>query len=162
MAEVDVPGGDSMAARLARQRQQRSMLRTSNLPLEEAAQQSTPGMAVTELQMLRTEVADSGATISRLQAQLKESEAEMEEMGSRTARMAAELAAMRERADVQQTSSAPAAAAVDVSDGDAPMQVSISMPENSANPMDGVSVHISIGTLLSGEAHVQSELTVQH
>ena len=93
-------GGDSMAARLARQRQQRSQLRKSNLPLEEAAESGAASAAVAgELQLLRTEVANSGATIDRLQTQLKQSEAEMEEMGSKTARMQAELRLMRERAE---------------------------------------------------------------
>ena len=71
-------GDDSMAARLARQRQQRSMQRTSNLPLEHATP-ATP-VAGSELQILRAEVATSGETITRLHAQLRQSEAEMEEM----------------------------------------------------------------------------------
>ena len=167
---------DSMAARLARQRQQRSMLRTSNLPLEEAAENTTPVVAGSELQVLRTEVGNSDATIARLQTQLKQSEAEMAEMGSKTARLAEELRLMREQADAKlaaAASSAPAAAgagaaapaaapatapaeappaaAADVSDP-GPMQVSIT--GNAANPADGIQVHISIGTAPNGDAQV--------
>ena len=82
-------GEESMAARLARQRQQRSKLRTSNVPLEEAAEGAamTPGTVGSELQILRAEVAESGATITKLQTQLKQSDREMQEMGERTARI---------------------------------------------------------------------------
>ena len=137
-----------MAARLARQRQQRSMLRTSNMPdLAEPVDGAMPPVMGSELQILRAEVAESGDTISRLQTQLKQSEAEMEEMGSRTARMAEELRVMRERAEAhaqQQGGHAPAPAA-DISD-DGPMAVSISLPEGdgSGNLMAGVQVQISI------------------
>ena len=155
--------GESMAARLARQRQQRSMLRTSNLPLEDAAAADvTPSVAGSELQILRSEVAESGATISRLQTQLKQSEAEMEEIGSKTARMAEELRMMRERADAQLAAaaasggapaSAPAAAPAAAVDG--PMSVSISLPDDpDTNPMDGISVHIKIATSPEGAAAV--------
>ena len=78
----------------------------------------------------------------------------MEEMGSRTARMAEELRAMQARAEIAGAAGAPAtsqtAAAPDVTDVEGPMQVSISVPENASNPMDGVSVHISIGAGPSG------------
>lgn len=142
---------DSMAQRLSKQRQQRSMLRTSNLPLEEAAETTTPAVASSELHILREEMKTSDATISRLQTQLKDSEAEMEEMGSRTARLAEELRAMRERADVQLSAGAPAA--TDAAE-DGPMQVSISLPEGSTNPMENLSVSIRISTSPSGEALV--------
>ena len=82
--------------------------------------------------------------VQRLQAQLKQSEAEMEEMGSKTARMAEELRQMRERADAQLAAAPATAPPQDVTDDDGLMQVHISMPEASSNPMDGVSVHISI------------------
>ena len=51
------------------------------MPLEEGSQSSAVMASASELQILKAEVADSGATITRLQTQLKESEAEMEEMG---------------------------------------------------------------------------------
>jgi len=76
--------GDSMAARLARQRQQRSMQRT--LSVTQKPQ---------DLHILQAEVLQSGQTIDRLQDQLRESEAEMEEMGARTARMQAQLVQLR-------------------------------------------------------------------
>ena len=156
-AEVEVPaagGGDSMAARLARQRQQRSMLRTSNLPLEDASD-ATAGSG-SELQILRAEVASSSRTISRLETQLKQSDAETQQLGSQTARMAEELRLMQERAKgAQLAMEAMAPAPTAAAEGD--MQVSISMPVDSTNPMDGISVHISIGTARNGEALVTVE-----
>ena len=136
MAEVAVSprssdiGSDSRASRVARQRQQRSMLRTSNLPLEEAAEQSTAPVVGSELQILRAEMVESGATISRLQTQLKQSDAEIEEMGSATARMAEELRQMQEKASAM---TSPRRA-------DGPMAVSISLPSNGTD----VSVKISL------------------
>ena len=136
MAEVAVSprssdiGSDSRASRVARQRQQRSMLRTSNLPLEEAAEQSTAPVVGSELQILRAEMVESGATINRLQTQLKQSDAEIEEMGSATARMAEELRQMQEKASAM---TSPRRA-------DGPMAVSISLPSNGTD----VSVKISL------------------
>ena len=160
--EVEVPvagAGDSMAARLARQRQQRSVLRTSNLPLDDASD-LTAGSG-SELQILRAEVASSGATITRLETQLKQSDAEMQQIGSQTARMAEELRLMQERAKgaqlaMEAMAPAPTAAAAEAA-GEGDMQVSISMPTNTANPMDGISVHISIGTARNGDALVTVE-----
>ena len=157
MPASDASGGDSMAARLARQRQQRSKLRTSNVPLEEAAENTTPSSARGELQILRQEVANSGATISRLQTRLQESEAEMAELGSSTARMAEELRQMRARADAHQASGGPAVPPIDVADAadaaedDGPMEVSICMDDMLANPMEGISVRISLATDRSGK-----------
>ena len=51
------------------------MLRTSNLEAEKVSGGS-------ELQILRAEVANAGAREKSLQGQLKQSEAEMEEMGT--------------------------------------------------------------------------------
>jgi hypothetical protein len=148
-------GGDSMAARLSRQRQERSKLRTSNLPLEEAADsggnKEGAGDAQSELKILRAEVAASDRTIQQLQSQLKQSEVETEEMGSRTARMATELRELRERADAQQGGATAAPAAQGSGADGGPMQVSICMPENVENPLEGVSVRISISGSLSGE-----------
>ena len=147
----DTSGGDSMAARLARQRQHRSKLRTSNVPLEEAVENMTPSSARGELQILRQEVVDSGATITRLQNQLQESEAEMAEIGQNTARMTEELRQMRAKANAKPGVVPP----IDMADTsfaeDGPMLVSIDMDAALANPMDGISVRISLATDRSGK-----------
>ena len=152
----DLGGGDSMAARLARQRQQRSKLRTSNVP-QDTGEQLTSAAAAGELQVLRQEVNNSDATITRLQTQLKQSEAEMAEIGQNTARMAEELKAMREKADAKL--SAPSVP--DVTDADEPMLVSINMPEGSTNPMEGISVRISIGTDRQGSPEAKAEVVTR-
>jgi hypothetical protein len=101
-AELTAPTGDSMAARLARQRQQRSMLRTSAIPADaaDAIKSYAPPDAgqVNELKILRAEVAASGGTIARLRTQLRQSEAEMEAMGEHTLRLREQLEAMRQQA----------------------------------------------------------------
>lgn len=145
-----------MAARLARQRQQRSKLRTSNVP-QDTGEQLTSAAAAGELQVLRQEVNNSDATITRLQTQLKQSEAEMAEIGQNTARMAEELKAMREKADAKL--SAPSVP--DVTDADEPMLVSINMPEGSTNPMEGISVRISIGTDRQGSPEAKAEVVTR-
>jgi hypothetical protein len=117
------------------------MLRTAQLPLEESAANSPRGTradAGNELQILRAEVANSGATISKLQTQLKQSDAEMEQLGSQTARMAEELRLMQEKA--------AALGAVAMKGADVPpMAVSIVLPE-------GDSVDVSVQISLSGAA----------
>lgn len=153
-----------MAARLARQRQQRSKLRTSNVPLEEAAEGAamTPGTVGSELQILRAEVAESGATITKLQTQLKQSDREMQEMGERTARMEAELRGLKAEAEKASVAAAPAAgapAATDITDPiaelaktSAPLAVSITLPsslEGDDFSIDGVHVNIIPAAILA-------------
>ena len=58
-----------MAGRLARQRQQRSMLRTAAIPADDAIETLMPATVGSELSILRAEVATSGQTISALKAQ---------------------------------------------------------------------------------------------
>lgn len=140
-------GGDSMAARLARQRQQRSVLRTSNLPLDDAGPSAPSAVVGSELSILRAEVADSGQTISRLQTQLKQSEAEMEAMGQTTERLTEELRSMREQAAAA-TATAPSPAAALSVDGvadDAPMSVSIDF-DGDGTSAENLSVSVSIKT----------------
>ena len=89
---------DSMAARLARQRQERSKRRKSDIHVGESASapvaaggfSSTPANSG-ELQILRTEMAESGATISRLQSQLRAVEGETHAIGQRASAIQAEL-----------------------------------------------------------------------
>ena len=161
-----------MAARLARQRQQRSKLRTSAVPLEDAAElaAATPVMVGSELQILRAEVAESGATISKLQTQLRQSEEEMQEMGERTARMAEELRQMREQAEAQLggelaagagTAASPPSTAdpiAELAKAGAPLAVSITLPQGGADgnfELDGVHVNIMPAALVkSGTAEI--------
>ena len=129
---------DSMAARLARQRQQRSMLRTSNLPLEEGENRA-PSSVGSELQILRAEVGSQNCEISKLQGQLRLQEAEVLEIGQNTSRMEAELRQMQDRiTQVQAPTQAPAQAPpaheeppmevkIDLgADGDVSVEVSVS------------------------------------
>ena len=94
---------ESLATRMARNRQQRSMERTSgtlsnrstaSTSSQDAAKAADPA-ASRELKILRAEVAESGSTIARLKTQLAQSDAEMEAMGQHTARMSTELKAMQ-------------------------------------------------------------------
>ena len=142
-----------MAARLARQRQQRSMLRTAALPMDSATEGSaTPAALGSELHILRAEVANSGATISRLQTQLKQSEEEMVVMGQETARMAEELRMLSARAEAQRAADAAPAAAVPAPaadirpSGDGPMSVAIQLGDD-----DDISVSVSIACDDSGD-----------
>ena len=102
-------GGDSMSSRLARQRQQRSMLRTAAFPVEVGEIAAASTAVVSELKILQTEVANSGRMISSLTAQLRKSDAEIEAMGQNTERMAAELRLLRaQQADLTNVQAAPA------------------------------------------------------
>ena len=125
------------ASAIAAARLQRSERRTTGM--QDGAQLSARSAALantSELQILKAEVADSGATISKLQTQLKESEAEMQEMGSRTARMQEELKQMRELAE-QQLGPVPAALAAD-----SPMVVSISLGDADGADISAVKVKL--------------------
>ena len=110
---------DSMAARLARQRQQRSVLRTS-VDTETAGRAGAVG---SELQILRAELTTSGHTVSALQQTLKESEADIEDLGQDTARLAVELKQMQALV-VQKQDAAPKPMAVSI-DLDASGQLSV-------------------------------------
>ena len=147
-ASAVIASSDSRASRVARQRQERSILRTAQLPLDEAgtsASTSSRGMpdANSELQILRAEVANSGATISKLQSQLRQSDAEMEALGSQTARMAEELRKMQEIAAALGASKNTVPSAADASTSAEPMAVSIALPEDGS--LD-VSVRICISS----------------
>ena len=132
---TDSTGADSMAARLARQRQQRSMLRTSNLPLIEDGENRAPSSIGSEVQILRAEVAESGNTVAKLQTQLRQSEAEILEIGQNTSRMEAELRRMQDQVtQVQAPAQAPRAdheeppmeVKIDLgADGDVSVEVSV-------------------------------------
>ena len=121
-------GGDSMSSRLARQRQQRSMLRTAAFPVEVGEIAAASIAVVSELKILQTEVANSGKMISSLTAQLRKSDAEIEAMGQNTERMAAELRLLRaQQAALTDVQSAPASRApTDIG----PMAVSISIDDD--------------------------------
>ena len=64
-----------MAARMARQRQQRSILRTQDIPLDESLAENAPPHYERELAILRSEVAASGT-------KPQQSDSELEQMGS--------------------------------------------------------------------------------
>ena len=142
---TDSGGGDSMAARLARQRQQRSALRMAAPGGAEAA--VTSAAVVGELSILRAEVAQSGTTISNLQTQLKQSEEEIEQMGQNTARMAEELRLLKEQQAA--AAGAPAASLPTPPPPDGPMSVGISLGEDNE-----VTVSVSIGCDEGGQPRV--------
>lgn len=136
------------ASAIAAARLERSERRAGGLPILEATIGGPE--RISEVQILRAEVAESDASILQLQSQLKQSEAEMAEMGSRTARMQDELRQMRALADAQlgpqPIAGAPAPAAVAAAAAkmpDAPLTVSIDVPTEANG--DDFTVRISIG-----------------
>ena len=139
----DASGGDSMAARLARQRQQRSFLRTQALPFDGAEASATSASVGSELHILRNEVASSGQVITHLQTQLKQSEEEIEQMGQNTARMAEELRLLKEQqaeAEAAAATDGPMSVAIRLDDGD-DVTVSVSIAcDNSGSPRAAINI----------------------
>jgi hypothetical protein len=96
------PPNDSMAARLAKQRQQRSLLRSA-LAFDELTLGNVSVGA--DVAVLRAELTASGKTIAQLQRQLAKRNTEMEQMGQQTMRMREELLLLQEKAITIQQSS---------------------------------------------------------
>ena len=116
---------------MARQRQQRSILRTSDIPLDESLAENAPLHSQRELAILRSEVAASGTTISELKLKLQQSDSELEQMGSQTAEMAEDLRRLQLRAaEVQKAAAGTSEVDVAIS---LPADVDLSSPDALAN-----------------------------
>lgn len=99
-------GGDSMAARAAARRQDRSMRRVAGSPIKGAAAapegSEDPAERVAQgelLSILRDEVTQSGNVIDGLQEQIRQKDQEMAEMGAHTTRMQTQLLELLEQLD---------------------------------------------------------------